>query len=42
VEAMLRTSGLRIVERPAHETWICEPAEASPLVAPELDAAAGR
>ena len=42
VEAMLRTAGLRIVERPAHETWICEPAEAPPLVGRELDAAAGR
>jgi tRNA (mo5U34)-methyltransferase len=42
VEAMLRTAGLRVVDRPAHETWICAPAEASALVEAELDAAAGR
>ena len=26
VEAMVRSAGLRVAERPAHEFWICEPA----------------
>lgn len=25
VEAMLRSAGLRVVERPGHEIWVCEP-----------------
>ena len=41
-EQSSRVQELRVVDRPAHETWICAPAEASPLVEAELDAAAGR
>ena len=25
VEAMLRSAGMRVVARPGHETWVCEP-----------------
>jgi tRNA (mo5U34)-methyltransferase len=46
VEAMLRTSGLRVVQRPGHEIYVCVPQPAPPkirpLVAAELDAATGR
>jgi tRNA (mo5U34)-methyltransferase len=28
VEAMVRTSGLEVVSRPAHETWLCRPSPA--------------
>jgi tRNA (mo5U34)-methyltransferase len=40
VEAMARSSGLEIVDHPAHETWICRPREPFPHVA-ELAAASG-
>ena len=45
VEAMLRSAGLRILERPAHEVYICEPSEtkaASNLIEREFLAASGR
>jgi tRNA (mo5U34)-methyltransferase len=46
VEAILRTAGLRAVERPGDETWICEPSPAPAairhLVRAELDDALGR
>jgi tRNA (mo5U34)-methyltransferase len=46
VEAMLRTAGLEVVERPGHELYVCRPRPAPArirrLVAAELDAAAGR
>jgi len=29
VEAMARSAGLRVTERPGHEIWVCEPDEAS-------------
>jgi tRNA (mo5U34)-methyltransferase len=41
VEAMLRSTGLRVVDRPGHEIWICErdhPSEHRD----ELDRATGR
>jgi tRNA (mo5U34)-methyltransferase len=41
VEGMLRSAGLAIVDRPAHETWRCERAGPLPHTA-ELDAATGR
>jgi tRNA (mo5U34)-methyltransferase len=41
VEAMLRTTGMRIVDRPGHEIWICERHHPSPHGA-ELLLATGR
>jgi len=41
VEAMVRTTGLRIVSRPGHEMWLCE-RERPSYHGPELDAAVGR
>jgi tRNA (mo5U34)-methyltransferase len=35
VEALLRTAGLRVIARPEHEFWLCEPVEPRP--SPELD-----
>lgn len=35
VEAMLRSTGLRIVSRPGHEIYLCEPASASGAIPPE-------
>jgi tRNA (mo5U34)-methyltransferase len=47
VESMLRSAGLRVVERPGHEIWLCEPAPGAPDGPPydftsELLAATGR
>ena len=41
VEAMLRRAGLQILERPAHELWLCRPHGASAEVRAELEAAGG-
>ena len=41
VEAMLRTTGMRVVDRPGHEIWICEREHPSEHRA-ELDRATGR
>lgn len=44
VEAMLRSSGLEILARPAHEVWLCKPdpsAEVMPWIEQELAAATG-
>ncbi|HVE45923.1 MAG TPA: TIGR04290 family methyltransferase [Acidimicrobiales bacterium] len=41
VEAMVRTTGMRIVERPGHEMWICERQRQAPHKV-ELDQATGR
>ena len=41
VEAMVRTTGLRIVDRPGHEMWICE-RERPTYHTEELDLAVGR
>jgi len=35
VEALLRTAGFRVLDRPEHEFWLCEPAETREN--PELD-----
>jgi tRNA (mo5U34)-methyltransferase len=40
VEAMVRSTGLRVVSRPGHEIWMCEREQPSPHSA-ELRAAAG-
>jgi tRNA (mo5U34)-methyltransferase len=46
VEALLRTSGMRVIARPGHEIYVCEPAAggaiSDPGVAAQLDAATGR
>ena len=43
VEAMLRSTGMRMVERPGHEIYLCHPAQApQPLVVAERDTATGR
>ena len=45
VEAMLRSSGLRVVERPGHEIYVCEPGEPREELAwieAEMRAATGR
>ncbi len=47
VEAMLRSSGLRVVERPGHEIYLCEPDPTNPACvstwnAAELHSATGR
>jgi tRNA (mo5U34)-methyltransferase len=39
VEAMLRTSGMRVLERPAHEIYLCAPNPAAPSSATTWDAA---
>ena len=41
VEAMARSAGLEVVERPGHELWVCRPAGPRPHKE-ELDAATGR
>jgi tRNA (mo5U34)-methyltransferase len=41
VEAMVRSTGLRVVARPGHEMWLCERARPSSHRA-ELDVATGR
>ena len=42
VEAMLRSCGLEIVERPGYQLWVCGPRGLPPGVRAELDAATGR
>jgi tRNA (mo5U34)-methyltransferase len=42
VEAMLRSSGLDVVERPGYQLWVCRPQGLPHEVRAELDAAAGR
>jgi tRNA (mo5U34)-methyltransferase len=43
VEAMVRSTGMRVVARPGHELWLCEPREPMPQsVRDEVDAASGR
>ena len=42
VEAMLRSSGLEVVERPGYQLWVCRPRGLPPAVRGELDAASGR
>lgn len=42
VEAMARSAGLEIVDRPANELWLCRPRGLPAEVAQELDAALGR
>ncbi|MBA2383249.1 MAG: TIGR04290 family methyltransferase [Actinobacteria bacterium] len=42
VEAMLRSSGLEIVERPGYQLWVCRPHGLPSSVRGELDAASGR
>lgn len=46
VEAMLRSTGMRITSRPGHEIWCCEPDRQNPSYrtwdASELDIATGR
>ena len=41
VEAMLRSAGLEVVERPGHEIWICRPHGLPRAVAAELASASG-
>ena len=41
VEAMIRTTGLRVVERPGHEIWVCERSRTTHHT-DELDRATGR
>ena len=41
VEAMVRSAGLEVVERPGHEIYVCRPVRPSPHRA-EIDAATGR
>jgi tRNA (mo5U34)-methyltransferase len=41
VEAMVRSCGLRVLERPGHEMWVCE-REGEFRHGPELDRATGR
>ena len=41
VEAMARTSGLEIIERPGHEIWVCRRGAADPRVRAELRDATG-
>jgi tRNA (mo5U34)-methyltransferase len=38
VEAMLRSSGFRVIERIAHECYLCEPGEQDPVIAGLIDA----
>ena len=42
VNAMLRSSGFDVVERPGHELYVCRPRGLPPRVRRELDAASGR
>jgi tRNA (mo5U34)-methyltransferase len=42
VEAMLRSCGLRVVERPGYQLWVCRPRGLPEHVRAELDAASGR
>ena len=42
VEAMLRSSGLDVVERPGYQLWVCRPRGLPPDVRAELDSASGR
>jgi tRNA (mo5U34)-methyltransferase len=42
VEAMLRSCGLEVVERPGYQLWVCRPRGLPHHVGAELDAAAGR
>jgi tRNA (mo5U34)-methyltransferase len=42
VEAMLRSCGLRVVERPGYQLWVCRPRGLPARVRVELDAASGR
>jgi tRNA (mo5U34)-methyltransferase len=46
VEAMLRSSGLRVVDRPGHEIYLCEPdpkaAERRAMYASQLAAVTGK
>jgi tRNA (mo5U34)-methyltransferase len=42
VEAMLRSSGLEVVDRPGYQLWVCRPRGLPRAVRAELDAAAGR
>ena len=43
VEAMLRSAGLRVLERPGHEIYVCEPGPPQPAwVEAEMRAATGR
>jgi tRNA (mo5U34)-methyltransferase len=39
VEAMLRSSGLEILDRPGYQLWVCRPGGLPPTVRAELDAA---
>jgi tRNA (mo5U34)-methyltransferase len=40
VEAMLRSSGLEVVERPGYQLWVCRPSGLPEAVRAELHAAA--
>jgi tRNA (mo5U34)-methyltransferase len=42
VEAMLRSCGLEVVERPGYQLWVCQPHGLPEHVRAELDAASGR
>ena len=42
VEAMLRSCGLEVVERPGFQLWVCRPRGLPASVRSELDAASGR
>ncbi|MCW2978197.1 MAG: SAM-dependent methyltransferase [Actinomycetia bacterium] len=42
VEAMLRSSGLDVVQRPGYQLWVCRPRRLPTHVRHELDAATGR
>jgi len=42
VEAMLRSCGLEVVERPGYQLWVCRPRGLPPAVRAELAAASGR
>jgi tRNA (mo5U34)-methyltransferase len=41
VEAMLRTTGMRVIDRPGHEIWVCE-RKRTTYHRDEIDAATGR
>jgi tRNA (mo5U34)-methyltransferase len=42
VEAMLRSSGLEVLERPGYQLWVCRPRGLPDVVRGELDAVSGR
>jgi tRNA (mo5U34)-methyltransferase len=42
VEAMLRSCGLEVVDRPGYQLWVCRPGGVPEHVRAELDAASGR